>query len=57
MGYEETQKIAYEMQSAYRVLPTMGDCIESVAQTSPDAPTPLLVAMWMAIDAYVDMTE
>ena len=52
-----TQKIAYEMERAYKKYRTQGEAIESVKDKHPDTDLNILWAMWYAIDAYIDINE
>jgi hypothetical protein len=48
------QDIAYQMVDAYTQTETQGAALEEVKDAIPDADMNILLAMWCAIDAYVD---
>jgi len=56
---ELLEQVAYVMESAYRKKGCLGDATHSVSEKFPelDTSTGILSAMWLAIDAYVDMDE
>jgi hypothetical protein len=48
---------AYEMQNAYLQTSDQNSAVEMVQSSFNKVSTDTLVAMWKAIDAYVDMNE
>jgi len=53
----EMTKLAYEMERAYRENKTQGQAIEDVILKHPTTTSEILLAMWLAIDAWVDMND
>lgn len=51
------KELTYELQRAYRETSTQGEAIERVKDKYPDADLNILWWMWLAIDAYKDMSE
>jgi hypothetical protein len=57
MNIEDLKRVAYAMESAYRNTSSSGDAVHDVRAQFKDldiGPT-VLIGMWMAIDAYVDL--
>lgn len=54
---EELERVAYAMEAAYKCEIKLGDAVHSVSEQFPELDTSLgiLSAMWLAIDAYVDL--
>jgi hypothetical protein len=50
-------RVAYAMEAAYKKEDRLGTAVHSVAEKFPelDTSTGILSAMWLAIDAFVDL--
>jgi hypothetical protein len=55
MDRREMTEIAYDMQEAYQKQKTQGEAIEVVVNKHSSIDINILWAMWVAIDAYVDI--
>lgn len=55
MDNTEVSTLAYEMEKAYRTTTTRSEAIDQVRDKSPKANLEVLLAMWAAIDAWVDI--